>query len=210
MAKEKKAAVFSGDIIGSTGLSAQARKKLQQVLDTLFRDLNKLWPDFQVQQYRGDSIQATLTTHRAAALQIAMLIQSYLVQRGFAIRLAIGMGAISFKSKDIITSDGSAFQASGPYLDMLIKNGEAISIAGSSEAFTGEWQVHSTSLNYIVQRWTAQQAEAIYLQLQGFTQQVVARKLKIRQPSVHQRLQAAGWPVLQKILNRFESVIQND
>jgi hypothetical protein len=47
----------------------------------------------------------------------------------------------------------------------------------------------------------------MHLQLQDQTQQTIAKKLKIKQPSVHQRLQGAGWPVVQKILNRFESVI---
>ena len=45
--------------------------------------------------------------------------------------------------------------------------------------------------------------------LQDHTQASIAKKLKIKQPSVHQRLQAAGWPVVQKILTRFESVIPN-
>jgi hypothetical protein len=107
----------------------------------------------------------------------------------------------------VVTSDGTAFQVSGLNLDAITKSGELIIIAGADDDFTSEWQVHSEALNYIIGRWSPPQAEAMYLQLQDHTQQTIARKLKIKQPSVHQRLQGAGWPVVQKILNRFESVI---
>lgn len=205
--KQKAAAVISGDIIGSTLLKPASRKKLQQKLESFFKNVQTQWPDILFQQYRGDSLQVIFTNNRLASLRMALLLHSYLIQEKYKIRLAIGVGEISFKSKQVITSDGSAFQASGPYLDELAKSGEVISIAGTHEEFTNEWQAHSASLNYIIQRLTPQQAQAIYLQLQNFTQEGIAKKLKIRQPSVHQRLQAAGWPVVNKILTRFESVI---
>jgi hypothetical protein len=207
MASQRKAAVISGDVIGSSALKPAARQKLQRLLDAFFRQAVKQWSDLKVQQYRGDSLQALLTGNREMALRAALLLHSYLIKEKFLIRLAIGIGDISFKSKDVITSDGTAFQASGPYLDELLKSGDVISIAGHNDAFTAEWLVHSVSLNFIIQHWSPQQAEAIYLQLQDHTQQAIARKLKIKQPSVHQRLQGAGWPVVQKILQRFESVI---
>lgn len=207
MANESQAAVISGDIIRSSLLKSAARKKLQQLLNAFFKNAVMQWPDMQTEQYRGDSLQAILTHNRLAALRIVLMFQSYLIKENYKVRMAIGIGAISFKSGQVITSDGSAFQASGPYLDALVKSGEVISIAGSDPEFTSEWQVHSASLNYIIEHWTPSQAEAIYLQLQDHTQAVIAKKLKIKQPSVHQRLQGAGWPVVHKILSRFESVI---
>jgi hypothetical protein len=203
----KKAVVITGDVINSSELSTPARKKLQRELGSFLKEALYVWPDLVMQQYRGDSIQAILTTNRLMALRIALTLQSQLMASKFNIRLSIGIGEISFKGKNIITSDGSAFRASGPYLDALKKSGELISIAGADAGFSGEWQTHSASLNYIIQDWTPQQAEAVNLQLQNYTQQRMARKLKITQPSVHQRLQGAGWPVIQKILQRFESVI---
>jgi hypothetical protein len=203
----ENAIVISGDIVGSSYLKPGARRKLQGLIESFTEYSVQQWPDFQAQQYRGDSIQAIVTTNRAAALRIALLFQSYLIQYAFKIRLAVGVGEISFKSKQVITSDGTAFQASGPYLDALVKSGELISIAGTNDEFTNEWQVHSTSLSHIIQHWSIQQAEAIYLHLLEFTQEEIAQKLKIKQPSVYYRLQAGGWPVVHKILSRFESVI---
>jgi hypothetical protein len=206
MATDQKAIVISGDIVGSSFLKPGARKKLQHLLEVFTADSVEEWPDLQIQQYRGDSIQAILTRNRTSALRMALLLHSFLIQYAYKIRLAIGVGEISFKSKQVITSDGSAFQASGPYLDTLVKTGELISIAGS-EDFSGEWQVHSSSLDYLIQHWSIQQAQAVYLQLQNLTQEAIAQKLKITQPSVYYRLQGAGWPVVNKILTRFESVI---
>lgn len=207
MDKAQKAIVISGDVVGSSALKPAARKKLQQLLDSFFEQAVKQWPDLQVQQYRGDSIQALLTSNRLAGLRLVLLLHSYLIKNDFKIRLAMGVGDISFKTRQVITSDGSAFQASGPWLDALTKSGEAISIAGAGDDFTNEWQVHSTSLNFLIQRWSTQQAEAVYLQLQDLTQEAIAARLKIKQPAVYYRLQAAGWPVVYKILDRFESVI---
>jgi hypothetical protein len=207
MANISRAAVISGDIIGSSQLKSTSRKKLQQLLDVFFENTTLEWSDMQAEQYRGDSIQIILTGNRLAALRITLLLQTCLIKENFKIRMAIGVGDITFKGPQVVTSDGSAFQTSGPYLDALGKSGEMISIASVDEEFTSEWQVHSASINYILERLTQQQAEAVYLQLQDHTQASIAKKLKIKQPSVHQRLQAAGWPVVQKILTRFESVI---
>jgi hypothetical protein len=206
MATKQNATVISGDVVGSSLLKPAARKKLQQLLDSFFKQSAQQWPDLQIQQYRGDSIQAILTGNRLAALRIVLLLHTYLIKEKYKIRMAIGVGEITFKSKQVITSDGSAFQASGPYLDALTKSGEVISIAGADD-FTSEWEVHSASLNYLIQHWSPQQAEAVYLQLQDFTQEAIAKKLKIKQPAVYYRLQGAGWPVVNKILTRFESVI---
>lgn len=206
MARAEKAAVISADIIGSSTMNPATRKKLQSLLDSFSALAAGSWPDFGMEQYRGDSLQATLTNNRAAGLRTALLLQSAMVKNNFGIRTAIGVGEISYQGKNIVTSDGTAFQVSGPFLDQLRKTGELIFINFDNPDID-EWPIHSASLDYIIKRWSAQQAEAVYFQLQGYTQQEMAKQLKITQPSVHQRLQGAGWPVVQKILLRFEALV---
>lgn len=207
MARPGKAAVISADIIGSSTMSPATRKKLQSLLDSFGALAAGTWPDFAMEQYRGDSLQAILTNNRAASLGAALLLQSAMVKNNFGIRTAIGVGEISYQGKNIVTSDGTAFQVSGPFLDQLRKTGELIFINFDNPDYIDEWPIHSASLDYIIKRWSAQQAEAVYFQLQGYTQQQMAKQLKITQPSVHQRLQGAGWPVVQKILQRFEALV---
>jgi hypothetical protein len=205
MSGSKKAGVITGDVIKSSALAPAVRKKMLQTIDEFVSKTTVRWPDLIGQKYRGDSIQMILTSNRKFSLRAGLLLQSRMISRQFGIRVAIGLGEISYASKDIVTSDGSAFRASGPYLDELKKRSELISVAGLNDEFTAEWQVHSVSLSYLIQKWSPQQAEAVHLQLSDLTQDEIAGKLRIAQPSVHQRLQLAGWAVLQKILNRFET-----
>ncbi|MGN6618868.1 MAG: SatD family protein [Ilyomonas sp.] len=207
--KYKKAAVITGDVIGSTKLTPVRRRKLQNLIKKFIESTSDKFPDFKAEQFRGDSIQAILTRHLSLALLASLTMQTNLISHGFGIRLSIGIGEISFKSKNVITSDGSAFQVSGTMIDEIKKRNEYISVASTFDNFNKEWTVHSATLNYILERLTIQQAQAVYLQMQNLTQEEIAIKLKISQPSVHQRLQAAGWPVINRILQRFTTAVSS-
>lgn len=206
-AKKLKAVVISGDVIASSRLKPLQRKKLQTKLDKFAQIYSKLYPDLQFQQYRGDSLQATLSKNRVHALNVALQLQNFLLTEEFKIRVALGVGEISFQSKDVITSDGSAFQLSGPLLDDIKKRNAIIGITALNTEFAAEWKVHSESLNFLLQRLSAAQAEALYHLLQNKKQEEIAKALKITQPSVHQRLQAAGAQVFTSIIQRFESTL---
>jgi hypothetical protein len=205
--KKLKAVVISGDVIASSRLKPLQRKKLQTRLDQFAQSYSKLYPDLQFQQYRGDSLQATLSKNRMHALSVALQLQSFLMMQEFKIRLALGIGEISFQSKDVITSDGSAFQLSGPLVDEIKRRNELIAVTATNNEFAAEWKVHSESLNFLLQRLSAAQAEALYHLLQNKKQEEIAKALKITQPSVHQRLQAAGAQVFTSIIQRFESTV---
>jgi len=207
IAKKLKAVVISGDVIASSCIKPLQRKKLQTKLDRFAQTYFKLYPDLQFQQYRGDSLQVTLSKNRVYALSVALQLQSFLLMEEFKIRLALGIGEISFQSKDVITSDGSAFQLSGPLLDDIKKRNALIGVTAVNNDFAAEWKVHGESLNFLLQRLSAAQAEALYHLLQNKKQEEIAKTLKITQPSVHQRLQAAGAQVFTSIIQRFESTV---
>lgn len=198
------AAVITGDVIQSSLLAPKERGRLQQVLEQAFAAVKKKEKYFDVEQYRGDSFQAVITKNPAAALHHSLTLMAMLWKEDFKARLAIGTGEISFNAKKIVTSDGPAFQNSGPYLDELKKKNALISVASPHPAVNQEWEVHCQSLSFIIERWSAPQAEAVLEQLNGLTQAQAAEKLNIRQPAVHQRLQGAGWQVIQLVLRRFE------
>ncbi len=186
-----KAVTITGDVIASSRLRPLQRKKLQNRIDQFAQSFAKQYPDLQLQQYRGDSLQATLTKSRIHAMNIALQLQCFLIAEQYHIRLSIGVGEINFQGKDVITSDGTAFLA----------------VTGTDNAFAAEWQAHSESLNFVLQRLSPAQAEALYLHLQNMKQEDIAKALKISQPSVHQRLQAAGAQVFTSIIKRFESTV---
>ncbi len=204
-----KAVVITGDIVRSSHLRIAERRKLQRLLHNFFTHTSALFPDFKAEQFRGDSIQAVFSINRTVALHTSISLLTQLMSAGFRIRLSIGAGEISFTSSSIITSDGSAFRLSGILLDELKKRNEYFGVTGTDIGFQEEWEVHNAMLNYLIGRWSTVQAQALYLQLQNLTQEEIARKLKVSQPSIHQRLQIAGWPVINIILQRFEKTIQS-
>jgi hypothetical protein len=203
--KNKLVAVLTGDIIGSRYLSTAERKAMQTALRKIFDRLSKQFLDFKAEEFRGDGFQAILSTNRNHALRIALLIQTALLKKSFDIRIGIGIGNIAYQSSTITTSDGSAFQLSGPILDDLKKRNQHIGIAFENINANHEWSVHTITLNFLIEKWSALQSEAIHEHLTSATQQEVAEKLNISQPSVHQRLQTAGWPVIDSIVKRFEN-----
>ncbi|RPE12204.1 hypothetical protein EGT74_01210 [Chitinophaga lutea] len=204
---KKRAIVITGDVIRSSSLKPAQRQRLQQALEHAFAAAKAKDASFQAEQFRGDSFQAVLTKEPAAALQISLMLLAMLWKEGFKMRLAIGSGEISFTSKNIVTSDGSAFRHSGPTLDELKKKNGLVAIVTPHPAINEEWDIHGQVLSFLVERWSPLQAEAILEQLNGLTQAQTAEKLHIRQPAVHQRLQAAGWHVADLIVKRFEQQI---
>lgn len=203
--KKKLAAVLTGDLIGSRHLSMTDRKKMQTTQRNIFDKITQQFFDFKAEEFRGDGFQAVLYENRNQALRVALLIQTALIKESFGIRIGIGLGSISYEAENINTSDGTAFQLSGPVLDDLKKRNQHIGIATENTTANAEWNVHAITLNFLIEKWSALQSEAIHEHLTSATQQEVAEKLNISQPSVHQRLQTAGWPVVDAIVKRFEN-----
>jgi len=167
VAKTVSAIVITGDIIASSKLSLAARKKLQNKIDSFIKGISATMPDFKAEQFRGDSVQCILTKNRLSALRTAVSLYCYLAPEDFKIRQSIGIGEISYSGNNVVTSDGTAFRISGENIDELKKRNELISIASTETSFNEEWKVHSASLNYLLERLSNPQAEALYLQLQN-------------------------------------------
>jgi len=206
----RKAAVLTGDIIQSSALSPDRRQQLPHTLTAAFGEVTRQIPGFRAEQFRGDSFQAVISPEPELALRALMLLQALLHKEAFGVRIALGLGEVNFDSDSILTSDGTAFQLSGPALDELKKKNQPVAILGHSDSFNKEWKVHALSLSYLLQRWTIPQAEAVLAQLQGLTQEETARDLQVKQPAVQQRLQATGWAVMDAILERFVTSVHAD
>jgi hypothetical protein len=207
---KKQAAVLTGDIIRSTDLASEKREQLQTVLHRTFAQVSKQVSSFRAEQFRGDSFQAVIDSRPTDALRALLLIQAHLRVQDFGVRIALGLGDIGYESDSILTSDGTAFQTSGPALDDIKKRNQFLAVSGPSDSFNQEWRVHALTLSYLLERWTIAQAEAVLGQLQGFTQEETARQLHIKQPAVQQRLQATGWPLMEAILERFVTSVHAD
>ena len=219
----KKAAVITGDVIDSTQLAAPERKKLEEILRLGLAEIAGK-NNFEI--FRGDSFQILLPEPETAlkkAIQIrcwlrkqpivgpektAHKTQTASSKKGIIdARLALGIGSVSYQSKQIRTSDGEAFRLSGRTLDEPKYRNSRILIATPSPELNDFLEVTFTLLDILISNWSVQQAEVIYELLNHQTQTAIAGKLNISQASVNQRAKTAHWPAIEKAIALFQTKI---
>jgi hypothetical protein len=199
-----KAAVITGDVIRSSDVSSHQREALLMVLKNALQKSRNFLPDLNPEIFQGDSFQGFTIEAIPHSLKTSIYLICQFLKAGFGLRISIGIGEVTFSTGSSLTSDGPAFLLSGRNMEMLKKKGWQIAVHVPDENLQQEWDVHSGTLNYLLEKCTAPQAEALAHMLEGQTQQQAAESLGVKQPAIQQRLQAAGWPLLQTILHRFE------
>ncbi|MDN3514375.1 MAG: SatD family protein [Candidatus Brocadia sp.] len=191
-------AVITGDIVGSSRLTASQRGRLLSVLKSSFKTIKDILPDgirapFEI--HRGDSFQGVLSKP-GAALRAAIVIRAGLrygfqtKQRRYALdaRIAVGIGQIEFlRAGRGAEGDGEAFRRSGQTLDVM-KGDQRLIIRTPWKEVDAEFDIACALLDALVTRWSAEQAQAILGQIRGLTQEKAAREFGISQPAVRQRL----------------------
>ncbi|MFC5272286.1 hypothetical protein [Adhaeribacter terreus] len=213
----KKVAVITGDVIDSTKLAVAERKKLDELLHL---GLTEVAGENNFEIFRGDSFQILLQEPETAlkkAIQIRCWLRKQQIssaknnktassKRGIIdARLAIGIGSVSYQSKQIRTSDGEAFRLSGRALDDLKHRNSRIIIDTPSPELNDFLEVTFTLLDILISNWSVQQSEVIYELLNNQTQTAIGNKLNISQASVNQRAKTAHWPAIEKTIALFET-----
>lgn len=224
MMNEDLYAVITGDIIGSSKFKAGQHDELLSALKLSFMTIEDIWPDvilahFEI--YRGDSFQGVLSKPEKA-LHVAVFIRASLrhyfqmKRRRDAVdaRIVIGIGSIDSASHSrVAEGDGEAFRRSGPVLDKIEqkwrsrKQGRLL-VQTPWPDVDAELDVECALLDALINRWSAEQAEAIIGQIQGLTQEKAAEKSGISQPANTRRLIDAGGHAVRKLCHRYETVIR--
>lgn len=214
MVENKIYAVITGDLVKS----AEFKTKRDEILGRLRIALNSVQAlesqksEFIIfsEIFRGDSFQGILSNHRIS-LKVALYIRAELLKtlvnkEQADARIGIGLGTVDFlNEKRIEESDGEAFRYSGQGLDS-IKTFRRLAILSPSQELNKHFKLLATFLDVIIQRWSIGQAEAVSLWLQGKTQESISKILKITQPAVQQRLQAASHFAIKEAFKYFEAI----
>jgi hypothetical protein len=194
--------VLTGDIVGSTDLSAAELFEISQILADANSDLKLVAgpPHFDI--HRGDGWQATFTSRRKA-LRVALLFRAVLHARNekYITRVAIAIGDESLEYKDISKANSPTFIISGRTLDAMPDDHLMAHASGGSH------QAATVLADYISRGWTSAQARAIAPFLhpdESWTQKEVARNLGISRQAVGQALDAAGYPAIKAALTAIE------
>ncbi len=202
--------VITGDITSSSKTDrVLLLKDLKEILAQIASCQQNEGIESNFDLYRGDSFQGIIAKPEEA-LKYALLIRSHLKKANGTTdrdaRIAIGVGTINFPASNVAEADGEAFRNSGPLLDTM-KNGVRIKLQTPWKAVNEEMEVALILADTIIKRWSIPQAEVIVHILRNATQIEIAEKLGISQSAVNQRLKAAHWEAIEKLLHRFRELI---
>ena len=175
-------AVITGDIEHSTQLNPQDRSAMLPTLQRALALPANWQPYWQSNIFQGDSFQGYTLQKPQDALGVALWIWLHLKSQHLAARIAIALGTVSLNTGSTLTSDGEAFRLSGRLLGTLKQQNQLLGIQAGNLEFNAEWQVHSLTADYLMQRTSPLQAEAMQSQLSGLTQQQAAAALGTSQP----------------------------
>jgi hypothetical protein len=195
--------VLTGDIIDSTKLYTNQREGIIATLSELEKDSNGQY-DYLI---RGDSFQILMEKGGLTeALKIKYLLKFRIK---LSVRISIGIGSVTVLEKRLSNSDGPAFWLSGQGLDAMKEAGTLNTIHLQDEKQRDEWKIYGATMDYLEEQLTDNQAEVLYWLLNNKTQQEMAKEIGITQSSVNRRIKATGWPIIQLIIARFETVFDN-
>ncbi|KEQ30314.1 helix-turn-helix transcriptional regulator [Pedobacter antarcticus] len=197
-------AVITGDIINFTKLSPIKRKQLVESTEILIKNWTKKKSN--AEMFRGDSYQVLFDDPTKAIIKSIQLICWFKTNSdptahiSISSRISIGIGAISYQGKNVLSSDGEAFHLSGRNFDKM-KEHEYLTIHTNDQEKNKGIEIILNFMNKYIGSWTTGQAEVILMLLDGHTQQEIAAALSLSQPSVNSRLKSAGWKEFEPAIN---------
>ncbi len=196
-------AVLTGDIVGSTR-APDALERTMTLVAATAAQVGRWGAPTRFTRYRGDGWQMAVA-EPGQALRVALLLVAGLRAAGAQeTRIAIGVGAAqSMGTGSLADARGEAFERSGRALDAMPAKGR-LCIDGA-----GLTALHPIVVEMAADRaarWTKPQAEAMlsYLQPEAPTLEAIARPLDVTTQSVGDRVQAAGGPVIRRLLRQWE------
>ncbi|PXX99431.1 hypothetical protein [Halomonas sp. LBP4] len=206
----RRIAVLTGDVIDSRKVADAAR--LHRVLDATLAELAERHGG-RGERYRGDGFQLALPDAEeamtAAVWLRAALIQHSETHQRWDARIAVAVGQDDWQPDEgVAEADGEVFVRSGRALDALDASHLAVELLEGPN--DGCLALLTRFLDDLIDGWSRYSAEIVILSLdRTTTQQALAERLGIRQPSVHKRLRAARWELLADTLAHFGQRLAN-
>jgi hypothetical protein len=207
-----KYGVITGDISNFTSIGVDQREAL--ILET--NRLIKSWvskPQF-AEIFRGDSFQLLFENVEDALIKSIQL-RCWFKQHTedpqkplLDARISVGYGEIAYFGKSVLDSDGEAFHLSGRAFDDMKNTHNYFQVITNNNEMNGQLNIILNLANIVISQWTKNQAEAIFLLLEGYTQQQMADKLKMAQSAVNNRLKLSRWKEIDKTIRYIASLIQ--
>jgi hypothetical protein len=195
--KTSLTSVITGDLIKSRALknSNEWMIPLKKVLSGDGRTTPKDW-----EIYRGDSFQ--LEVNPEAAFSKVIKIKSAIkCIKGLDVRMAIGIGTKDFVGTKITESNGEAFVNSGEKLERLKSEKQNLAIKTPWKDFDEEMNLVIRLALIPMDNWTRGAAElvSIVVDHEDIKQSKLAKKLKISQSSVSEKMKRAYYSEIMEV-----------
>ena len=227
-------AIVSGDIIASTSLNNDDRKRIGESLKSMVEDLEKKYKVYSRLTEGNDYIDCYVPDI-SDALRVMLAIKCFVKSipinandvtyqkdnrikffKMHGIRLALGIGELGRLDTKKGIIDGEAIYYSGRLISenrtynkgkVIIKN--TLFIKSNDKEFDDEIMPLLALLDVLISKCTAKQCRVLYLKLLGDDESVIAEKLKKKQPTINEHSTVAGWNAIEKAVMRFEDVVKN-
>lgn len=195
-------AIITADIVNSQSILPE------QWLEPLTKILNTIGEEYTTWEvFRGDSFQ--LKTSPEKVLEIAILLKATVKKiNDIDIRIAIGIGDITFTAEKLTASNGSAFVHSGTCFDTLKKS--TLAIKSPWLAFDQKMNIMFDLASLTMNQWKPTTAEIVAIQLlhKKLKQKDLAIILGKNQSNVSAGLKRAGYDEIMACIKYYQSEIQ--
>ena len=188
-------AILTADIINSRKLSSKIwMTNLKAFLNTFGPSPN----DWEI--YRGDEFQLEVKNPEDALI-VAFQLKAFFKSLKLDVRISIGFGEKTYKSRKITESNGSAFIRSGETFDTLKKKKLNLAIRSADTIFDEELNLMLKLSLSFMDNWLQQSAEFVIVAIQNPTlsQEEIGILLGINQAAVSRRQKRANYELIKEL-----------
>ena len=197
-------AILTADIINSRKLSSKIWiNDLKAFLNTFGQSPN----DWEI--YRGDEFQLEIKNPEDALL-VAFQLKAFFKSIKLDLRISIGFGEKTYKSRKITESNGSAFIRSGETFETLKKQKLNLAIRSPDTIFDEELNLMLKLSLSFMDNWLQQSAEFVIVAIQNPTlsQEEIGMLLGINQAAVSRRQKRANYELIKELDLYFRKKIK--
>lgn len=197
--------ILTADIINSRKLSS---KKWMNEFKQLLNSFGKSPNDWEI--YRGDEFQLEIKNLEDAFL-IAFQLKAFFKSISLDVRMSLGFGDKTYKTKKITESNGSAFIRSGELFETLKKQKINLAVNSGNPDFDEEFNLILQLSMSFMDSWLQQSAEFVLVAIQNPTlsQEEIGLKLGINQAAVSRRQKRSQYELLLQVDRYFRKKVKS-
>lgn len=188
--------IITGDIINSKN------NHPEKWLIPLKKELNKWGKSPESWEiFRGDSFQCIIKKPEEALLAAISLKAAMKSIKNTNVRMALGLGEISYSAQSITESNGSAFVFSGEKFEMLRQEKQNLAIKSADPQWDKEINLYLKLILLVMDNWTVSAAEAVWTVIneKNKSQEHLGKILGINQSAVSNRLKRACFEEIMEV-----------